>query len=68
VKHVSVKSSHLESVGYDSGTQKMHVRFKNGDVHEFDVPEHVHAGLVNSDSPGSYFHKFIKPLNGRRIQ
>ena len=67
MEHTPLSSSHLVSAGYDPGTQKMHVTFKNGDVHEFDVPEHVHTALVNADSPGNYFHKHIKPLRGRRI-
>lgn len=68
MQHTKLQSSHLESVGYDAGAQKMHVAFQNGDVHEFNnVPEHVHRAFVNADSPGAYFHKHIKPLRGRRI-
>lgn len=67
MQHVALKSSHIVSAGYDSGTGTMHVAFKNGDVHEFEVPEDTFHALVNASSSGAYFHKHIKPLNGRRI-
>jgi len=43
-----VESTHLKSIGYDSIYQY------------FQVPADVYAGLVNAESQGQYFDKYIK--------
>ena len=57
-----VDSSHIASVGYDSGTRTLHIEFTNGDLYEYrGVPSHVYAALANARSAGSAFHKLVKP-------
>ncbi len=57
-----VISSNLHSVGYDPTTLTLEIQFrKTGDVYQyFDVPEHVHRGLMDADSHGKYFHRHIR--------
>lgn len=68
MQHVPIQSTHLVSAGFDPGTGKMHIKFRNGDTYEFDARQEDHDGLITAQSSGAYYHKFIKPLGGRRIQ
>lgn len=56
-----VDSSNIEAVQYDADTGTLGVRFRNGGVYSYrGVPAEVAVGLVQSDSPGKYFHQIIK--------
>ena len=57
-----VTSSNIHSVGYDPATLTLEIQFrKTGDVYQyFDVPEHIHRGLMDADSHGKYFHRYIR--------
>lgn len=66
--HKPVESSNIESVGYDPDAKRLEVRFKGGQLWEYDdVDEATHADLLNADSVGKYFHAHIRPRNCRRI-
>lgn len=57
-----VKSSNVESVGYDQPTQTMYVKFRAEPqpyVYEA-VPSEVHAAMLKSSSIGSYIHTHVK--------
>lgn len=57
-----VKSSMINSIGYDPSTQLMEVEFKNGDVYHYEgIKPHVHSMLVNSKSVGIHLAKHIAP-------
>jgi hypothetical protein len=61
MERVPVESSSLVSVGYDSGTLTLEIEFKSGTVYQyFDVPENIHAELMNHNSKGTYFSAVIK--------
>lgn len=70
MKHNPVKSSNIESYGYDAGTRTLEVRFKPqkntppntpGKLYTFsDVPPETAKGLAGADSPGSYFAANIR--------
>lgn len=56
-----VKSSNLKSVGYDSKTGTLEVEFHSGAVHQYHgVTADHHTLLLNSGSPGAYFHEHIR--------
>lgn len=59
--HVPLKSSNLESAGYDAETRALEVKFKHGGTYRYEnvAPEHW-ANLQAADSPGGYLHKHIK--------
>ncbi|RYZ92653.1 MAG: KTSC domain-containing protein [Proteobacteria bacterium] len=62
----TVKSSNLESVGYDANSNTLEIEFKDGDVYQyFDVPERIYTGLMNAASHGSYFDRFVKKAGYR---
>jgi len=56
-----VKSSNIESIGYDSKSQSLEIEFLNGSIYQyFDVPQHVFEGLMGADSQGKYLASNIK--------
>lgn len=56
-----VSSSALRSVGYDSSRRILAIEFHDGSIyHYFDVPEHIHTGLMEASSHGKYFHRHIR--------
>lgn len=55
-----VGSSNLLSVGYDENSLTLEIEFKSGIYQYYDVPQHIYEELINSNSLGSFFHRFIK--------
>ena len=61
-----VRSSHLKSVGYDSTAQTLEVEFSDGDIyHYYNVPTHIHAGLMSAFSKGTFLNQRIKEAGYR---
>jgi hypothetical protein len=53
-----VKSSHIESVGYDAASKTMAVKFKSGGLYHYhDVSSAHHAELMSAESIGSHLAK-----------
>ena len=58
---ISVNSSDLSAVGYDSATETLTIEFNSGGLYEYyGVPQNIYEGLMSSPSKGQYFHRFIK--------
>lgn len=56
-----VESSNIASIGYDPGSQTLEIEFLNGLIYQyFDIPQHIHEGLMGSDSQGRYLAYNIK--------
>ena len=57
-----VDSSNVEAIGYDPGTQELHVRFLgSGETYVyFGVEEWVFHELMHADSKGAYLNTSIK--------
>ena len=56
-----VYSSNIRSVGYDDTSQVLEIEFHNGSVYRYPmIPAHVHRGLMQAESKGSYFNRIIK--------
>ena len=51
-------SSHLDAFAHHGG--RLYVRFRNGAVHSYAVPENFVSGLKAAPSAGTYFNNFIK--------
>ena len=50
---------------YDPETETMSVQFTSGRIYDYpDVPISVYNGLLEADSPGSYFHANIRGVYG----
>jgi hypothetical protein len=59
--YVSVSSTSVEAIGYESETNTLGVRFQHGgEYHYFGVPEDVFEALKSSSSVGSYINEYIK--------
>ena len=56
-----VSSSNLHSVGYDTATSTLEIKFhKSGIYQYFNVPESIYNRLMYSASKGSFFDEHIK--------
>lgn len=61
VERTPVKSSNVNSVGYDADGKTLHVEYKDGSVYHYhDVDKDVHEQLVSSRSVGGFIHANIK--------
>lgn len=58
---ISVSSSNVHSIGYNSEKCLLTVRFLNGTQYQFEgVPESVYREFMGASSAGSYFAKHIR--------
>jgi hypothetical protein len=56
-----VTSSNIESIGYDSGSSTLEVKFLNGAIYQYyNVPRSIYAGLMSAPSHGSYLDMYVK--------
>ena len=56
-----VNSSSIRSAGYDARNRVLEIEFSNGGISQYSgVAEEVYRRLMNSPSPGSYFHDNIE--------
>ena len=63
IEHRKVKSSNVESWGYDAATRSLEVRFKSGALHRFaDVPPEAADVMSKAESVGSFFARSIRPF------
>lgn len=61
MERISVQSSNLASVGYDSASHTLEIEFHHGGVYQyFNVPESVYDGLMSASSHGQYFDRNVK--------
>jgi len=61
MERMPVQSSNLASVGYDSASQILEIEFNHGGIYQyFNVPTHIHDGLMSAGSKGTYFDQNIK--------
>jgi len=58
---VPLKSSLLASVLYDSPRRLLEVEFRSGEHYRFfDVPSACYLALLDADSKGAYFNRYIR--------
>ncbi len=58
MEQISVKSSSLNSVGYEGTT--LEIEFHDGSRYRYyRVPLHVYQGLINAESYGHFFNEYI---------
>ena len=61
MNRISVESSNIESIGYDSNSKNLEIEFNDHSVYRYyEVPEDVYDELMASESKGSYFFRKIK--------
>lgn len=60
---IEVESSNIDAVAYDSDSETLYIRFKGGAEYEYrDVPEFVYEGLLEAESKGKYFWRYIRNI------
>ena len=58
---VQVASNAISQVRYSYATEVLEIEFTHGEVYSYyQVPEFVYQGLINSPSPGRFYHSHIK--------
>ena len=66
-----VKSSNINSIGYDETSKILEIEFNGGRVYQcYEVPLEVYQKLMNAPSHGKYFHAYIRngPYNYKRVR
>lgn len=60
---ISVNSSTIEAIGYDTASEKLSVKFKSGDIYEYlNVPHYVYQAVIESDSIGRALNSEVKGI------
>ena len=63
MKMTPVKSSNIESVGYDAEKRHLHVTFKGGKTFRYNhISQQKFDDLVASKSVGRFFNQFVKTI------
>jgi hypothetical protein len=61
IERVPVKSSNISTIGYDAQKRTLEVEFRSGSIYRyFEIPSHIHAGLMKASSHGSYLDLYVK--------
>ena len=61
MKREVVESSNLRSIGYDAEKEVLEVEFAKGGVYVYSgVPEEIYKAIMNAESKGSAFFRYIK--------
>ena len=61
MERTAVQSHDIAIVGYDKSNSTLEITFRRGGVyHYFEVPESVHASLMEAESLGTYFAEQVK--------
>jgi len=69
IEMISVSSSNIQSVGYDTEALILQIRFRDGGVYQYSgVPPMIFHGLMSSASKGKYATAHIyKKFSSRKI-
>ena len=60
VQMKKVESSNLEAIGYDDVDRSLYIDFNSGGRYQYlDVLPHIYPEILDAESPGSYFRKFV---------
>jgi len=60
MERTPVKSSNVDSVGYEEGTKTLEVGFKSGGVYQYaGVEPQTHADLMGAESIGGFVNQNI---------
>lgn len=61
MERTEVESTTMRSVGYEAATRVLEIEFQSGAVYQYlDVPQEVHAALMQAESKGGYFNFEIR--------
>ena len=61
MNRISVESSNIESIGYDSNSKILEIEFNNYSIYRYyEVAEDVYDELMAAESKGSYLYQKIK--------
>ncbi len=58
---LSIQSSNISSIGYDTVTATLEVEFTSHDVYQyFSVPAHLYEALIHAQSHGQFLNDNIR--------
>lgn len=61
MKMTDVKSSQVQSIGYDAASKTLAVKFKNGGEYQYDgVPPEINENILKAESVGKYLGAHVK--------
>jgi hypothetical protein len=60
ILRIKVKSSNINSVGYETSLKVLQVEFLNGSIYQYyDVPKHIFTELLKADLKRKFFNSKI---------
>ena len=61
MERTNIKSSNIDSIGYDENKKVLEIEFKSGGVYQYaNVSKEIFAALMSASSHGGFFHAKIK--------
>lgn len=61
-----LKSSNIAAVGHDG--EALYVQFRSGKTYSYPGVDAAHfRAMIETDSPGSYFHKHVKSAHAGNV-
>jgi hypothetical protein len=65
-----LNASNIRAVGYDARNRVLEIEFSSGGINQYSgVSDEIYRRLMNSPSPGSYFHDNIEEnFTAKRIR
>lgn len=65
---IDVDSSCIDAIAYLQTESALKIRFNSGQVYQYDlVPHDVFLRLLDADSKGGYFNRYIKDIYSYRL-
>lgn len=69
MNRITLKSSNIQSIGYNASVQTLEVKFTNGTVYQYyEVPPEVHESLMAAASHGKFLNAVLKNESYRYVK
>lgn len=61
MNRIPVKSSNINSIGYDEKNKTLEIEFHSGGIYQYlNVEKELYDNIMSASSKGGFFHRFIK--------
>ena len=65
---IHVISTCIEAIVYKDSSSTLQIKFNRGDIYEYDnVPQRIFLSLLDADSHGEFFNRYIKDIYPYRL-
>jgi len=61
MNRISVNSSNISAIGYESSSNILEIEFNDGSIYQYsNVPQGEYDGIMGASSHGQYLHQHIR--------